>query len=873
MAKLSKRMKTFVLQLVLLFSVLCTTFTFSNTVQAQDKSTYVSKVVLQGFWWDYWNNNYRYNWSSYLTDLAPRLKGLGFDAVWIPPFIKNGSGGSVGYSPFDPYDLGDKYQKGGGDGIRDSTRCGTKDDLLRLIAVLHANGIEVICDAVLNHHDGAGSNSNAGGIDSATLSLATNNGYKNFRYVCYKTPIIDDSKREDYFTRAGRWPKNYTDFYPNPSISNNTGDIRAAYFGPDIDYETVTAPGQSSNIPTSGSATISGVTRPYINPTQTTDYMQNNVRNWMKWLKRQTAVDGYRFDAVKHFPFDVQQDVVRDVKYNVPSWAAGGQNMFSIGEWVGGAGELDSYVDNVKLTDYSNEEATGAFDFALRGYGTNGGLYSMVTGGGAFNMQYLQYDLQSKRWFDYGTKRVYRSSPFVNSHDTYRPKLNETTPGQYGNFLKPLGDATGWNTGNELGGNGQHIDPREPRLFTAYAAAMAFNGNPIIYFEDIFDIGTTGKRWSHMPQNDTDLPIRKDIQNILLAHQKLQFKWGDQFLPTNYTGTTAPYYASGSAGDHFIIERRGKAIIGITDAFSSTSTNSNDQQVWVNVADASWIGKALYDYSGAHGVTTSVVQPDGRVLIKTAPTGHNISGARGHGYSIWAPAPTGVTFTTVQDIYGYLATYTPPRDPSTTQEWEMADDLGDSHCLGLGQGGALPTNATNERVAGRVFAKAGTTITSVVTPEVDGRNITYTLYDNNGLAVATVAGVATTAAPLTVNYNVTADGWYVAKVRNTNNATTGQKCWVRLTYTAPAVVDTKANVSLINTNISIWTGNKGTSDVFDCGNWEGGRVPGTASTVIVYGHATPFPVLTSNLTVNKVNLYTGAQFTVNPGIKLTVLSQ
>ncbi len=42
------------------------------------------------------------------------------------------------------------------------------------------------------------------------------------------------------------------------------------------------------------------------------------------WLKKQTAIDGYRFDAVKHFPFDVQSDVVRDAKYNLPSWASGG---------------------------------------------------------------------------------------------------------------------------------------------------------------------------------------------------------------------------------------------------------------------------------------------------------------------------------------------------------------------------------------------------------------------------------------------------------------------------------------------------------------------------------------------------------------------
>src|SRR5688500_13823339 len=131
------------------------------------------KVVLQGFWWDYWNNNYANNWSTYLADLAPRLSEMGVDAVWIPPTIKNKNAtGSVGYSPYDHYDLGDKFQ-GGSIG----TRLGTKDNLLRAIAILHANGIEVIQDVVFNHMDGAGSDTGAGGQDPA----APSNEWKNFR--------------------------------------------------------------------------------------------------------------------------------------------------------------------------------------------------------------------------------------------------------------------------------------------------------------------------------------------------------------------------------------------------------------------------------------------------------------------------------------------------------------------------------------------------------------------------------------------------------------------------------------------------------------------------------------------------------------------
>ena len=107
------------------------TLGLSTPLKAQIR---IKKTVFQGFWWDYWNGNFPNGWANYLTELAPRLKAAGFNAVWLPPVYKNGSTGSVGYSPFDMYDLGDKYQKGGGSpDVR--TRVGTKDELLRLIAV------------------------------------------------------------------------------------------------------------------------------------------------------------------------------------------------------------------------------------------------------------------------------------------------------------------------------------------------------------------------------------------------------------------------------------------------------------------------------------------------------------------------------------------------------------------------------------------------------------------------------------------------------------------------------------------------------------------------------------------------------------------
>jgi alpha-amylase len=758
------------------------------------QTTRVKKVLFQGFWWNYWNSNFPNKWSNYLTELTPRLKAMGFDAVWLPPSYKNGSPGSVGYSPFDLYDLGDKYQKGGSDSLNVRTRMGNKDELLRLFAVLHANGIEGIQDIVLNHVDGAGNNTTgAGGQDpQSPFSIANASGFKNFRYTSYATPLVDDSQN-DYWTRNGRWSKNYPNFYPNLNNNCTTGDICAPLFGPDISYEA-SAYGQSSNIPTTGSATVGSVTRPYINPLQGSNYMRDNARNWIMWYKKQTGADGWRWDAIKHFPIYVQEDLIYNTKYVISSFAQGGQTMFNIGEWIGGKADLDTYVTNVRS---GTEEHTGTFDFSLRGYGPNGGLYSMVLGMGGYNVQNLPGEQQDKRFYNYSTQRVHRTCPFVNSHDTYRPKFDAN-----GNFLRPLGDATGWDTGQELGGNGQHIDPREPRLFAAYATVFAMDGNPTVFFEDLFDVGTTGKRYSHLPTSAADLPVRDDIVNIIQAHQRLEYKKGDYGVPTSLGGAQAPFYARGGSGDHIVFERFGRALIGVTDKFSNVSNNTQDEEVWVNAADPAWRNVDLIDYSGAHGATVSRVQADGRVLIKTAPVGHTIAGARGHGYSIWAPKPVGVTINTATDIYNYLANLSATaaqRPTQTIQEWEMADDLGDSHPKSLNQGGRLPTNSTAQRTAGRIYAASGKTITYKVFPEVNGFSHNIALYNTSGTLLSQATGTSSNTAPLTGTYTPAADGWLTIKVKNTTSTQAGQKVWVNVAYTAPVTVNTRTGAGSLRT--------------------------------------------------------------------------
>jgi alpha-amylase len=669
-------------------------FFFAILVLAGTNS-FSQKVVLQGFWWNYWNNNYQNGWANYLADLSPRLKTLGLDAVWVPPSIKNANQGN-GYSPFDDYDLGDKYQKN----IL-KTRLGDKNELLRMVAMMHANGIGVVADIVLNHLDGAGSSNGSGGQDPTAWDDHVTSRYKNFRYPCFATPAGNESAT-DYLSRKGRFSKNWENFHPAPGDSSVTGDWNAVMFGPDISY-VGKAYGLSSNA--------------IYNPIQDSGYMRNETRHWCQWYKKQMGFDGGRYDAVKNYPYWAVEDFLYNLQHN-DGWASGGDNMFSVGEFVGSASEDDGFENNV------NNRA-GTFDFSLRN-----GIYQMVSGGGNFDIGTIPGYQQSNRYQVINGQTIYRTCPFVNSHDSFRPTVDAN------------GNYTGWDTGNELI---PHIDPFDPRLSIAYAVALAVDGNPIVFFEDLFDVGSTGKRFSHLPKNAADLPVRSDIANLIWCHQNLHFKAG-------------AYKVRYQAADHLVIERSGQAVIGINDNFTAWQNNY--------VLTSFPAGTQLKDYSGANGTSVLTVDASGGFNINTPPcNGTALNGRKG--YSVWAPVNAVTNFS--------------PVPYATTQEWEMADDLGDSHPSSLGQGGALPANSVACRTVGNVFAAAGTTISINLNPTDSTKDITLDLY-KNGLPVFSMHGVKT----LSGSCIATDTSWYTAVIRNTNISNPAQKVFVRINYTAPA---------------------------------------------------------------------------------------
>ncbi len=665
-------------------------FQFCNSFYSQSNPTN-RQVVLQGFWWDYFNSNYSYRYADYLSDLAPRLRSLGIDAIWIPPSIKNKNIIDMGYAPFDQYDLGDKYQKG-----FLKTKLGDKDQLLRMVAVMKANGVDVIQDIVLNHLTGAGSQNGSGGQDPMAIEDGSTSKYKNFRYSCYETPSSSENST-NYLSRKGRFSKNWENFYPNNNFICCTNEINTPYWGPDISYES-TSYGLSSNA--------------NYNPNQSNDYMRTGMRNWIMWYKKQVGFSGVRLDAIKHFPTYVSEDLLWNLQ-NGNGWANANNDMYAVGEWVGGANELDQWCNDV-------QNRAGTFDFSLRN-----ALVGIVQGNGTFDLGLVPNYQQLNRQ---------RTVPFVNNHDTFRPILDAN------------GNYNGWNSSQQLG---IQIEPNDPRLSVVYAISFALDGSPMVYFEDLFDIGYFGNRFNHHPNDSIELPIRSDIANIIWCHQNLNFKSG-------------AYLVRWQENDALVIERDAKAIIAVNDSWSNWKNLIGVQTNWID-------GTILKDYSGAN-LTTIVVYGGGKIDINIPPCNGSANNSR-KGYSIWAPD-------------GITTNYINPSE-QITQEWEMANDLGDSHLGSLQQGGMLPNQSKECRVVGKIHSAAQSNLTIEFYPLFNNLSVDILLLDSNCNIIDSVSSTGN----FSHDFSITNEDFYTVKIRNTTDTQMGQKCWVKVTYSAPVSPD------------------------------------------------------------------------------------
>src|ERR1700733_8273508 len=302
------------------------------------------KAVLEVFWWNCWNTNYPHDWYTFIAKLAPRIAALGFDGIWTPPPCKDRpidntapASNEMGYTPFDYYDLGLKNQ------IRSVyTRFGDQDSFLRLVAVAHANGLEVYPDIVLDHCA-------SGDLDpSSPFEDTASEAYTLMQPMGFAG------------AGTGRWPRNWLGFHANPQHWHGTGDWVASNGGPDFCYQ--------------GRCTDSGAG-------DQNCAARANARAWFTWFVKQTGVDGFRFDDVKGFP----PEVVEDLLYNA---MGPGVEYFCVGEYIpdSSSSELDNWA-NATLN------RSGTFDYSFRW-----ALSDMANSNGFYNVGNLPSLQQQNRF-------------------------------------------------------------------------------------------------------------------------------------------------------------------------------------------------------------------------------------------------------------------------------------------------------------------------------------------------------------------------------------------------------------------------------------------------------------------------------------------
>ncbi|MGE0706660.1 MAG: alpha-amylase domain-containing protein [Planctomycetota bacterium] len=396
--------------------------------QAQDD---VNGVMLEAWYWD---SPPGQEWYNLLSRKMPQFRQWGITALWLPPTCKGAGGGfSSGYDIYDFYDIGGKDQKG-----TVPTKWGTKTELLKAVAVAHANGLDCYADIVANHRSGG----EQGGYS-----------YQN----------LVGSEGVGRFTMAP-W-----DFHPK----DWHGDW----------YEAV-----------AGLADIA----------QEVPYVRDNLFSWIRWFDKQTGVDGYRLDAVKHMKPEFTEGLLYQVQEGM------GQHRFAVGEFYdGNPNTLQWWVN-------ANHRRSSLFDFTLFFQ-----LLSMAHGNGYYDMRGLRNRFQDDRM----------SVTFCNNHDTFRRA------------------------------NGLHL---YIRANLAYAFIMAAPGYPSIYWEDLFDDqgnardymtnliwihhmlarGSAIERWA-----DEDLYVLEREGNLLAGYNDDTGQWKSAWVRTSFGANVRLHDYAGDVGD------------------------------------------------------------------------------------------------------------------------------------------------------------------------------------------------------------------------------------------------------------------------------------------------------------------------------------
>src|SRR6185436_6104419 len=274
------------------------------------------------------------NWDE-LIQKMPEIAEAGYDSLWLPPPSKGSSVYSVGYDSFDPFDLGDKNQRG-----TVPTRWGTKAQLLQVVEIAHRFGIRVYFDHVMNHRafDTPGYDANTPtnlypGMVPGDFHLQTVGPY--FR----NWPSV-----QDY---GNQWDVQYESLSGLMDIANEPGSTNGNFgnsLGNMIQKPVfLRHPANRDYYMNTNLPVISGPWHPFdgTNGTPVPEDVNAYLIRAALWTLYTTKCDGFRLDAVKHVPSPFFGD-----SSDSPNGFAGGvQAMFDYVHGYGNNVTANGYVE------------------------------------------------------------------------------------------------------------------------------------------------------------------------------------------------------------------------------------------------------------------------------------------------------------------------------------------------------------------------------------------------------------------------------------------------------------------------------------------------------------------------------------------------
>jgi len=142
-------------------------------------------VMMQAFYWDApQKEKQEHTWWNFVAEHVEALSKSGFNALWLPPVSKASSDQSMGYDPYDYFDLGDYDQRGG-----KKTLFGNRAELEALIAKAHKHSLGLYADMVINHNSGA---------DEEEVN-----------------PLDGEKRWTKFRPKSGKFPRDWNSFHPS----------------------------------------------------------------------------------------------------------------------------------------------------------------------------------------------------------------------------------------------------------------------------------------------------------------------------------------------------------------------------------------------------------------------------------------------------------------------------------------------------------------------------------------------------------------------------------------------------------------------------------------------------------------------------------